>query len=481
MSNSTSQQYEDLVSEFEKVIKRILIFKTDRNRKVPTDPNKLLKYKTDLITAYNNFASFVSDVYDNQTDDLQQKLNRDFDNIHKPKVIEALSVIGYTTKSPKNFVEIDTNSVNQIDTNSAGAADTESQKSASTSTGKSTENENPFEALSVHNDSESDLEPDTQNKSKFENSLTVEPQAFINETVGNMVNQTKAEFLKMATGLINYKFSGDPLKLESFLADVEMVEALAEEENKEFCVKFVKAKLEQKALECLPENVEKISDITDALKSKIKTESSDVVDGKILALRLKSGNFSEFAKRAEELADEYRRSLVNEGITKIKAEEMAVKKTIELCRRIANNETVKSVISSTKYDKPSEVLTTFITQCDLAKKEKREADAAKQIFNKNNNFRGKNRGGNRGGNRGQNGQNKDNREQKDNRGQYPSKNGNGYHRGGGSQRGFGRGQYSQPRNEQTIRLVTAQPPQQTQTAQNTQNEQLNEQFFRLAT
>lgn len=158
---------------------------------------------------------------------------------------------------------------------------------------------------------------------------------------------------------------------------------------------------------------------------------------------------------------------------------MAIKKTIELCRRVATNETVKSVVASSQYTKPSEVLATFVTQCDMARKEKREADVFKQNQNKNSNgYRGKNRYGNRGGqNRGQNGQNRDNRDQ-NNRGRGGNR-GGGNFRGG---RGYNRGNYTQPRAEQTIRLVAAQAPQTAQNIQQpTQGESLSEQFFRLST
>lgn len=198
----------------------------------------------------------------------------------------------------------------------------------------------------------------------------------------------------------------------------------------------------------------------------------------MLALRLIRGNYTEFTKRAEDLADEYRRSLRDENISKAKADQMAIKKTIELCRRIATSETVKSVVASSQYTKPSEVLATFVTQSDIAKREKREAETFKQSSNKNSNgYRGKNKFGNRGGQK--HGQNRDNRGDQNNQGRSNSGRGGGNFRGG---RGQNRGnQYSQPRPEQTIRLVAAQAPQQAQNVQHgSHGESLNEQFFRLS-
>lgn len=62
----------------------------------------------------------------------------------------------------------------------------------------------------------------------------------------------------MARPVLNYKFSGDPLKLEAFIADAELVESLttgAAQPIKDLCLKFVKSNLEGGALEALPEEV----------------------------------------------------------------------------------------------------------------------------------------------------------------------------------------------------------------------------------
>lgn len=152
-----------------------------------------------------------------------------------------------------------------------------------------------------------------------------------------------------------------------------------------------------------------------------------------------------------------------------------------LCRRTSNSDTVKSVISSTKYEKPAEVLATFVTQSDIARREKREAEAFKQNSNRNsNNLRGKNKFGQRGGfNKNQNGQSRDNNDQRDGRGRFQNNRGNGNYRG--NHRGGHRCNFNQPRNEQTIRLVAASAPAPTQMVpQNNPQENIGEQFFRLA-
>lgn len=268
--------------------------------------------------------------------------------------------------------------------------------------------------------------------------------------------QTKSEFLKMAASLINYKFEGDPLKLASFLADVDMVVETTEEANKTSCVKFIKRCLSGKALECIPEDADTVDKIKDALKENIKPESSDVVEGKLMALRVKKGDFTEFTQEAEKLAEAFRRSLVVSGITKAKAQEMTIKKTIELCRKTARSDVVKSVISSSKYEQPADVLATLVTQNDVARKEKAETDAYKAktqskssgFQNRGGKFNG--RGGNRGNYSGRGGNNyRQQNSQNGNRDQQPRRNGN--FRGNGQNRGF---QNKNSRNEHTIRFVS---------------------------
>lgn len=87
--------------------------------------------------------------------------------------------------------------------------------------------------------------------------------------------QTPAEFLRVAASMLNYTYAGDPLKLESFITVAELVETFASNaDTKAICVKFIKAKLESKALECLPDQIETVKDITDALRNANQPESS---------------------------------------------------------------------------------------------------------------------------------------------------------------------------------------------------------------
>lgn len=131
--------------------------------------------------------------------------------------------------------------------------------------------------------------------------------------------QTRSEFLKLAGSLINYKFEGDPLKLTSFLNDIDLVVDSAEDNNARLCVTFIKSKISGRALEFIPDDANTIQAIKTALKENIKPESSDVVKGKMMSLKVKKGDFTEFTQEAEKLAEAFRRSLVISGISHAKA------------------------------------------------------------------------------------------------------------------------------------------------------------------
>lgn len=291
----------------------------------------------------------------------------------------------------------------------------------------------------------------------------------------NMAEKTVPQFLKAAGPLLNYKFDGEPSKLKGFINDVKLISQLAEnDDTKSFCVKYVIARLEGKAEECVPDDCDDIDDLIDALKSKVKPDCTKVVEGRMMALRLEKNNFSKFAEKVEELADSFRRSLVSEGIPKTLADEMVITKCVELCRKTSKSDVVKSVLSATKYTTPKEVIATFIVESDTARREFKEKQASKQNkFNKPNqnrrggfksNFRGnKNHFDNRN-------RNNDNGQRRD---QHQNRNGNNRGHGNSNRGGF-RGNSNR---ERTIRVVAGTQPIQSTSAE--QNAQPAEQFFRL--
>lgn len=268
--------------------------------------------------------------------------------------------------------------------------------------------------------------------------------------------------------MIGYKFNGDPLALDSFLDAIELLKDLCEVPNRATLRKFIMTRLEGKAREAIVNEPNSTDDIVRQLKESIKTEPSKVIEGRILALRAEKTSLTKFAERAEELADQFRRSLIVEGFSREKAKELAIDKTVEMCRKSAKNDSVRTVIISGKFSEPKEVIAKMIVEINNLKADRVSAQYTHKGNDNNNNRGGFNRG--RGGShRGnydrnsnsnrQNGYNNHNGNRSNNNNYSGHSNG---HRGGSnnhSNNNRGRGHWQNNNNnnrsnEQTIRLVT---------------------------
>lgn len=201
-------------------------------------------------------------------------------------------------------------------------------------------------------------------------------------------NLTTPEFLRLAAQTINRNYSGEPLALNAFINSIDLLTELATTEQlREIFFKFIKAKLEGKALECIPTEASSVQEIKSALLTRIKPDSSKVVAGRMLALRPDKTKLVDFTKQAEDLAEALQRSLIIEGISQEKAREMTVDKAVELCRNASSSNLVKSVLASTKFEDPKEVLAKFVTETNTDTQE-RQVLAFRQHKRGNFNSRG---------------------------------------------------------------------------------------------
>lgn len=276
---------------------------------------------------------------------------------------------------------IETESVDQAQTDDIDPTDQTVQQNVAAGLEQNADNTN--ETLNTVSNSNSGSQSNlSQNSGSHPDSINSSPAGSIENL--NMV-QTKQDFFKMASSVINYKFEGDPLKLDSFIEDAEFVELMTEADNKAICLQFLKTKIAGRAKECLPSDnsIKEWKDIKAALQKEIKPDSSLVIEGKFATLRISKGNYAKFSEEAENLAEAYRRSLIFEKFTREKASEMTIRKTKELCRHMSRSDVAKSVIDSTRYDNPAEVIATFITQNDVARKERKEQESFQKRPNNN--------------------------------------------------------------------------------------------------
>lgn len=203
----------------------------------------------------------------------------------------------------------------------------------------------------------------------------------------------KNAFISLMAANIRKNYAGDPLALTPFIASIDLLKEVADGDNGllNLLRKFILTKLEGYASEIVPREPQNVDEIVNALKNKIKAESSEVIEGKMMALRADRVPLQDFAKKTEELADALRRALVMEDISLERAEKETIKRTIKVCRANTQNTLVKSVLESTRFDSPKEVIATYIIQAGKAKEEA-QVLAVRKFGRRNQNY------GNRSGN-----------------------------------------------------------------------------------
>lgn len=96
------------------------------------------------------------------------------------------------------------------------------------------------------------------------------------------------------------------------------------------------------------------------MEAAIKPENSKVIKGRKAALRFYPNITQEFSKEAESLAEALQRSLILDRMTKEKAREESIEKTIEVCQKSAHSDVVRSILGASAFVTPQEVISKFI-------------------------------------------------------------------------------------------------------------------------
>lgn len=305
-----------------------------------------------------------------------------------------------------------------------------------------------------------------------------------NNTTDNNLNtpatmaQTSAEFIAIAHRMINYKYDGDPLALDSFIDAVDLLKELCAVANADIFRKFVMTKLEGRAREAIINPPNTIDEIIEQLKDGIKPESSKVIEGRILALRADRSSLTKFAEQAEKLADDFKRSLCLEGFSRDKAKEIAIEKTVEMCRKSAKNDTVKAILAATKFSEPKEAIAKMIIEINNLKQDRVQTSYSHKYgnsnkFSGNNNNRSNNgRNGNgsqnngyqnngyqnngrSNGNRNNSNNNRNNNNYNGNRSNYQRNDRNGQSNyGNQNYRGNNGTNFNRSNNDQNVRIIS---------------------------
>lgn len=340
MSTFDNEKYKALINNCGLTFKRVLKKDLSKNKL------KHIEYAIALITAYNEFASYAFNFFGVLTPRSQTDVKNDWSI--RVKLNQSFSKILHKFEVPKEL---------------------NPQQSGSNLQSANPETTSIAEAIT-----------ETENDIAIGDLFT-------------MANQmTNLEFLNLASKYINKNYAGDPLALNSFINSLELLNDFATDALQPTLFRFVKSKLDGKALEAIQGNpdINSVQKIIDSLKAQIRPVNSKVVAGRMLALKPDKTKLTEFSEQAESLAEALQRSLIIEGIPQAKAREMTIEKTVELCRTAAKSDLVKSVLAASHFDSPKEVIAKYLVENATETTEKQILSYQK-YSNKNSHNRGNNR------------------------------------------------------------------------------------------
>lgn len=323
-----------------------------------------------ILTSYNNLINGIRQQFKNES-----KVNQDALKTWLPwareKVLKSFEVLNCNYFVPPNFEEINPL---VIVTKETASTSNQSFKQIQSESLKS-DSEDVFEDTISER---SDIEFNTENHISIEK----------NKKFRKMAELTPIDILKLVSTTINKNYSGDPLALQSFIDSVTLLKTIVTTEPLRNVLKqCILSKLEGKARECIVGETNTIDEIIYLLKTKIKSEKSQVIEGRMQALRADRVSLQDFSQKAEELAENLRRSLIMEGITPEKAQEITVEKTVQMCRASARSDLAKSVLASTPFKEAKDVVAKFVIEINLENQEKQVLS----LQQRKGNFRGNNR------------------------------------------------------------------------------------------
>ncbi|KAI8129759.1 hypothetical protein CVS40_1314 [Lucilia cuprina] len=364
MSNFQKERFDELIKNFYKIKRRVL-----QSRPISSKQEKIKEYIKLLIETYNNILIYTLS-YDEQLPSiLKIKIHDKILNC-RDLLVRCFCKLNCKIKVPygENLFEL---VQEQIMTDLGESQDYTDKSEESTDTEENT----------------------TELIKSFSDFKDIPKMTSIEE---------KTKFISMCSNIIRENFDGNPLSLNSFIDKINLIEELTVPDLSNCLISFIKSKLDGKAREILPENITSIDQIKNTLKNRIRPDNSKVVAGRIAALQVKNNNYTDFSKNIEDLADALQRSLVIEGITTEKAQEMVIEQTVSICRNNAKSDMVKAILASTVFKEPKDVVAKLIIEESTNQKEYQVLAIGHRntksfirsnqnnTYNKNNGYRGQN-------------------------------------------------------------------------------------------
>lgn len=363
----------------------ILAQKKVLKKNISKNPQTLEGYEAEIIATHDAISSYIAPFYENFNDVDKQFYRNELIYV-RDKTLKCFGALNSKKKVSKFIIALLENTNDLTDVSDTEDSETSEEKDL---TFQSTENDlDEIEFMSDDTIRENTTQEQVNNTNAGQVSTSIishisddltrnlSQQSLRNEnnitvqTTEHTMAITLLEYLRFAASTLNKNYSGDPLALSAFINAVNLVKSVDTENSFAAQLKtFVISKLEGKALECIDESAT-LDDILKKLKESIKPDSSNVINGRMLSLKLSKGTTQNFAEEAEKLADALQRALVVEGISLEKAKEMSIESTVKMCRQSARSDLVKSVLASSTFKDPKEVIAKLLTEQNAHEQEK---------------------------------------------------------------------------------------------------------------
>lgn len=363
-----------------------------------------------IISAYNKLIDFANPIIQTNDERSTNKLRKELES-RREFIKEDLGILNADIEVPQDTnqkIQTDDDDENK-NTDNLNTNNDNSKKEIPT---PQPNNDNDNKSMNNNHKNEIPLPlplPSPSTTRKEDNKQTdIKP-----EPIKNTMTLTANDYYSMCSRQLNYTYDGDAVGLPPFIDSIELLQTMDEQKQFENILKgVIWSKLKGKAREYVPTN-STIDQIKEILKKNIKVPSSKIVTGKFMALKADRTNFTDYAAKAEELAEELKRAYISEEIPNERANLMTIEQTIELCASNTHSTQTKAVLEATPYEDAKEVIAKFIVQ-------ERKQSNTQQVLA----FRGRNR----------NFQNQNRRFQN----RYPNNNNNNYNRNNYRGRGFNR-------------------------------------------
>lgn len=357
--------------KFAKVSKLIIKTKLSKN------PDTLKTYRIKIIEAYNEFITYCRAKYNKVNTESKELILRENKELNT-KLVTCLKLLNCEYQLPDKLLAL-------LAESAVGPP------SARDSTHSSSDEENNDKDEENTDSDEENIDTDEENDSDEHNNKTDEKHKELvkednkaedvvttlqennlpNKHNIKMAEPTNIEFLRLCGETIPNHYSGDPLQLQAFINAIDLLETIATTPALvELLVRFIKTRLTASAIEKLIETDITIALIKNRLKISLKPENDKIIKGKMAALKADKNSLADFSKQAENLAESLKRALVLDGIPSQKANSMAIDETITMCKNSAKTDYVKSVLASTSYQNPKEVVAKFIVETGNDKSDK---------------------------------------------------------------------------------------------------------------